>query len=119
MTNRPAAADDGTFCPLWRKSRHKVCHTCAWWMQVIGKNPQTGHDVNQWNCAITFMPMLQIETTMAERHTTQTVDELRKEVKESHDVAMVGSLHRLNERMDRANGVVQLEPSQTPRLLEK
>jgi hypothetical protein len=44
--------------------------------------------------------MLMIENAMVGRQTTATVDTLRKEVAEANDVAMVGTLHRLNAKMD-------------------
>ena len=112
--SKPVHADDGTYCPLWRKPRCKVCHTCAWWNLVQGKHPQTGQDVNRWDCAIAFMPMLQIEATQAHRQTTATVDQLRKEVAESHDVAMVGAIHKLNMRVPTE---LPMLPAEQPKLI--
>lgn len=96
---KPAHASDGSFCPLWRKPRNKVCHTCAWYIQVIGKNPQTGQDLSEWNCSIAFMPMMQIETTKAGRETTATVDSLRDEVQKSNDVGMANALMGINQQI--------------------
>ena len=45
------------FCPLIRKNC--IEHKCAWYCNVLGKDPQTNQDVNKWGCAITFGPMLQ------------------------------------------------------------
>lgn len=97
--NRPRHPDDGSYCPLWRRPCHKVCHTCAWWQHVRGKHPQTGADVDHWSCAIAMLPMLMIEGTQANRQTTATVDQLRKEVAESHDQSMVGAIAHLNQRL--------------------
>ncbi len=96
---KPAHASDGTFCPLWRKQRHKVCHTCAWYIQVQGKNPQTGQDVNEWNCSIAFMPILQIETTKSSRETTSETHELRNEVQKSNDAGMANALMGINQQI--------------------
>ena len=48
-------------CPLLKKPC--IEHACAWYCRVQGKNPQTGADMDTWGCAITFIPMLQIETS--------------------------------------------------------
>ena len=36
-------------------------HGCQWYTHIIGKNPQSGEDVDNFGCAMTFMPMLLIE----------------------------------------------------------
>ena len=118
---RPAHAADGSYCPLWRKPRRKVCHTCAWYIQVLGKNPQTGQDISEWNCSIAFMPMLQIETTKSERETTATVQDLRNEVSKSNDAGMASAILGINGQMQmlaeqRAPSLAP--PTETPKLLE-
>lgn len=115
---KPAHANDGSQCPLHRKSRAKVCHTCAWYILVRGKHPQTHADIDTWDCAISLMPIMQIETAMVGRQTTATVDNLRKEVREANDVAMVGSLHRLNQKMDETRQIANGNNGPSPKLLE-
>lgn len=114
---KPAYANDGTFCPLWRRARHKVCHTCAWYVQVLGKNPQTGQDFNEWGCSIAFMPMLQIETTQSGRQTTATVDKLREEVQKANDVGIASTLMGINNQINAMNATPALPPTQ-PKLIE-
>lgn len=99
---KPKHADDGMFCPWWRKPCVKVCHTCEMWEQVRGKHPQTGQDIDHWSCTMKLHTMLQIEHTMATRQTTATVDSLRKEVREANDQQMVGAIARLNRQVDEA-----------------
>ena len=101
---KPKHPDDGMYCPLWRKPCVKVCHTCAFWSSVKGKNPQTGADMEQWACAVTMQNILSMESTLAQRQTQASVDALRKEVHAANDVAMVGMVARLNDRMDRVAG---------------
>lgn len=116
---KPAHASDGSYCPLWRKPRHKVCHTCAWYIQVIGKHPQTGHDIAEWNCSIAFMPLLQIETTKSGRETTATVDELRKEVHQANDAGIASALMGINQQIKSiASAPTLAPPSAPPKLLE-
>lgn len=68
----------GTFCPLIKKDCIKT--QCAWFIQVLGKNPQTGQDVNEWACAIAWMPMLTIENSQMQRQTGAAVESFRNEV---------------------------------------
>jgi len=49
-------------------------------MQVIGKNPQTGQDLSEWNCAISFLPMLLIEGAQQQRHTGAAIESFRNEM---------------------------------------
>lgn len=99
---KPQHTDDGTHCPLWRKPCVKVCHTCEWWFQTRGKNPQTNADMDHWSCAIALLPILQIETTQAQFRTTATVDKFRGEAHAANDQHMVGAIARLNRQLDEA-----------------
>ena len=66
------------FCPLIKKPC-KI-HDCNWYIQVMGKNPQTGQDVNEWNCAITWLPMLLIEGSQQTRQAGSAIESFRNEM---------------------------------------
>mgnify|MGYP000023527211 CR=1 FL=1 len=68
---------DKTFCPLIRKDCVK--HKCAWYTHLVGKDPQTGQDIDNWGCAVGFIPLLQVELAGQTRGTTASVDKLREE----------------------------------------
>lgn len=38
---------------------------CRWYRLFQGKNPQTGEDVNRWDCCIAMQAMLTIDNTRA------------------------------------------------------
>ena len=67
----------GNFCPLLKKDC--VEHKCAWYINVMGVNPQTGQETNDWGCSISYIPLLQMETAKQSRSTTSSVDQLRSE----------------------------------------
>lgn len=71
---------EGFYCPLWRKSMDKVCHTCPLWTQVRGKNPQTDQEVDNWNCSLSWLPILIIEGSQMSRQTAAAVESFRNEV---------------------------------------
>ena len=66
------------YCPLIQKKCKE--HKCKFYIQVLGKNPQTGHDVSEWNCAITWLPMLLIEGSQQTRQTGAAIESFRNEV---------------------------------------
>ena len=70
--------EQGTFCPLIQGPCKKL--ECAWFTRVAGTNPNTGEPVEEWNCAVTLMPMLQIETSQSMRGTQAATESFRNEV---------------------------------------
>jgi hypothetical protein len=71
---------DHLYCPLWRKPMSKCCHTCPWWQQVRGVNPNTGAEVDRWDCAIAFMPLLQMEVASQARQGAAATESFRNEM---------------------------------------
>jgi len=55
----------GTFCPLIKEDCIQL--KCSWFTQVRGTNPNTGKEVDEWACAIAWMPMLMIENSQQQR----------------------------------------------------
>lgn len=49
-------------------------------MLVRGKHPQTGEEVDEWNCAMTWLPVLLIENSQQQRQTGAAVESFRNEV---------------------------------------
>ena len=66
------------YCPLIQKKCKE--HKCKFYIQVMGKNPQTGQDVNEWNCAVTWLPMLLIEGSQQTRQTGAAIESFRNEM---------------------------------------
>ena len=51
--------EPGTFCPLIKAEC--IQFKCTFWIQLRGMHPQTGQEVDEWNCAISWLPILLIE----------------------------------------------------------
>lgn len=81
---QPPKADSGLLCPLWRKDMSEVCHTCPWYIQMRGVNKNSGQDVDQWGCTISFLPMLLIENAAVENRTGAAVESFRNEMVSSN-----------------------------------
>ena len=46
----------------------------------MGKNPNTGQEVNQWDCGVTWLPMLLIEGSQQTRQTGSAIESFRNEM---------------------------------------
>lgn len=71
-------------CPL---DGFKPCRKlgCAWFTQMRGVNPQTGQEVDNWGCAIAWMPLLLVENSNQQRQTAASVDSMRNEIVQRMD----------------------------------
>jgi hypothetical protein len=73
-------ADEGMICPLHKEDMSKVCHRCPWWFMVRGKDPQSEKQIDQWGCAIGFLPILLIEGTQQTHQAGAAIESLRNVV---------------------------------------
>jgi hypothetical protein len=72
-----------TNCPL---NNFEPCKEldCAWFIKVQGTNPNTGAEIDEWGCAITWMPILMIENSQQQRQTGAAVESFRNEMVKSN-----------------------------------
>jgi hypothetical protein len=68
----------GTFCPLIKKDC--IQNKCAWFIKVMGYDTNTGKDVEDWSCAIAWIPALLIDGTGQQRQTGAAVESFRNEM---------------------------------------
>lgn len=76
-----------SFCPLGAKcveAKGDVIHRCAWHVMVRGTNRNTGEEVDDWRCAMNWMPMLMIENSAMQRETGAAVESFRNEMVEAN-----------------------------------
>lgn len=53
---------------------------CAWFMKVRGLNPNTGKEIDEWGCSMSWLPILLIENSQQQRHTGAAVESFRNEM---------------------------------------
>ena len=70
--------EPGKFCPLLKKDC--IGLQCSWFTQVRGQHPQTGQEVDEWGCAIAWMPMLMINTAQEVRQGAAATESFRNEM---------------------------------------
>ena len=68
----------GDFCPLIKKEC--IGLKCAWFTQLRGMNPNTGEELDEWGCAVTWMPILAVEIAQKSNQTGAAVESFRNEV---------------------------------------
>jgi len=73
----------GNYCPLLKKDC--IGLQCAWFTQVRGHNPNTGKEVDEWSCAIAWLPILLIENSQQQRSTGAAVESFRNEMVKANE----------------------------------
>lgn len=69
-------------CPLGSQCeeiKDNQMHRCAWYTKLVGVDPNTGKDVDDWACAIAWMPTLQVEMSQTNRGQTAALESFRNE----------------------------------------
>lgn len=57
---------------------------CAWFTKLSGANPNTGEQVDEWGCAVAWLPLLLVENSQQQRHTGAAVESFRNEMVKSN-----------------------------------
>lgn len=78
------ALKNGSFCPLIKKDC--VGLTCAWYTRVQGYDMNSGNQVDSYECAISWIPMLLIENSGQQRQTGAAVENFRNEMVKANEV---------------------------------
>lgn len=77
--------EKGDWCPLVRGKCKQM--KCAWFTNVRGVNPQTGQEVDEWNCAMTWMPLLMIDNTLRTNQTGSAIESFRNEMVKQNEMS--------------------------------
>jgi hypothetical protein len=86
----------GDFCPLIKKDCLGI--KCSWFTQMRGTNPNTGKDVDEWGCAITWLPVLLVENSQQQRQTGAAVESFRNEMVNANEISQRVLLEAASEK---------------------
>jgi len=75
--------EQGTYCPLLKKECIGI--KCAWFTRVQGYDTNTGKEVDEYQCAIAWMPMLMVENSGQQRQTGAAVESFRNEMVKANE----------------------------------
>lgn len=76
---------NGTFCPLLKKECVEL--KCAWFTRIQGYDTNSGNQVDEWQCAVSLLPMLLVENSGQQRQTGAAVESFRNEMVKSNEVS--------------------------------
>ena len=68
----------GSYCPLIKKDC--IGLQCSWFTQLRGTNPNTGKEIDEWGCAMTWLPVLLVENAQQSRQAGAAIESFRNEV---------------------------------------
>jgi len=91
--------ENGTFCPLIKKDC--VGLKCTWMIQLRGTHPQTGQPVDEWDCAVKWLPMLLIENAKEVRQGAAATESFRNEMVKAHEQNMMAIIASTGEEQTR------------------
>lgn len=69
--------DNTPICPLMKGECIK--DGCMFWTHVRGQNPQDASEIDHYDCAVKWIPLLLIENSQQQRQTGAAVESLRNE----------------------------------------
>lgn len=72
-----AKIEQGKLCPLIGEDCRGL--ECAWYTKIAGTHPQTGDSVEEWGCAVAWIPFLQVDNSKAINQTGAAIESLRNE----------------------------------------
>lgn len=77
--------EPGSWCPLAGDDCKQLA--CAWFIKLRGHHPQGGEPVDEWDCAVKWLPVLLIEGAKETRQTAAAVESFRNEmVRQNNDL---------------------------------
>lgn len=73
-------------CPL---NKFEPCKEldCAWFIKIRGSNPNTGEELEDWGCAMSWLPILLIENSQQQRSTGAAVESFRNEMVRANETS--------------------------------
>ncbi len=79
----------GTYCPLIKKDC--IEFKCRFWIQLRGTHPQTGQPVDEWDCAVAWMPVLAIEGVQQTKQAAAAIEHFRNEMVRFNTDSLISS----------------------------
>jgi len=72
-------------CPLGSECegiKNNQQFRCAWYTHLVGQNPQGGPPIDEWKCAMAWMPLMLVENAQTNRGQTAALESFRNEMAE-------------------------------------
>lgn len=89
----------GAFCPLLKKDCIEM--KCAWFAKLAGTNPNTGEIMDEWGCAVAWLPVLLIENAKETRQGAAAVESLRNAAVKGEDATRAVLMQGITQMLPR------------------
>lgn len=110
------AKDAKILCPMMGEEcvedgaiRNGELVKCRFWVHVLGKDPQTGKDIDNADCAFAWTPILMIENSKVNRETGAAVESFRNEMVKSNEASQQILLHAVNMNQVNTNNLIEVK----------
>ena len=76
-------------CPLGSTCREvrsdgKI-YQCHWYIKLVGRDPQSKKEFDEWGCAIAWQPILSVEMARTNQGQTEALESFRNEMVEGNN----------------------------------
>lgn len=93
-------------CPLGHSCQTETeteIRRCMWYIHLRGKDPQSEKEIDEWSCAMSFMPLLQIESSQQMRQAGAAIESFRNETVKGNEkfLGLVQGARKLANNTDR------------------
>jgi hypothetical protein len=75
-------------CPLGsccEEIKDNTLTRCAWYTKLIGKDPQSNKDIDEWRCSMAWIPLLLVEVASTSRANGDAAISTRDEITKRQD----------------------------------
>ena len=96
-----------TICPLGSKCeevKDGAIMRCAWYTRLVGNDPQSHVEYDDWRCAIAWLPIMQVEVAQTNRGQTEAICSMRDETIKRQDVFNLLAARSIERKEMIANG---------------
>ncbi len=94
-------------CPLIKKEC--LGHGCEFYTHLLGVDPQTGKEKDDWLCAVSWLPVLLIENAGQVKRAAASVDKVATEINKQHASILGMASPEARERLLNADLKLQIE----------
>ena len=77
---------------MQQKTKLKI--ECAWFIQIRGRHPQTGEELDEYGCAMAMMPMLMIENSRQTSQAGAAIESFRNEMVKANNISNILKLKK-------------------------
>jgi hypothetical protein len=83
-------------CPLGHvceEAKDGKIHRCLWYVKIIGRDPQSMKEYDEWGCAMVWQPLLSIEMARTNQGQTAAIESFRNEMVKGNAM-LLGSVNQ-------------------------